>query len=214
MAPLWSAVDEGRTSPAVMLPRRSVAPNQPDPVERQGGAEGRCAGNTDLPDGYVPGRTVQRRLGVRVLVISEQADERLRATTALHLRDDVEVVEAITAEEGRALVQAEDFDVLVIDGDLRPQGGFSLLYEIREGGEYTGEPTPPALVMIAREQDRFLSDWSGANELLLKPVDPFEVAARVTALAGESAAPQDVAESGDQVAATTGAEGNAGLAPR
>lgn len=151
---------------------------------------------------------------MRVLVISEQADERLRATTALHLREDVEVVEAATAEEGRTLVQDQDFDVLVIDGDLRPQGGFSLLYEIREGGEYTGEPTPPALVMIAREQDRFLSDWSGANELMLKPVDPFEVAARVTALVGQPAALQDVAESGDQVAATTGAEGNAGLAPR
>ena len=151
---------------------------------------------------------------MRVLVISEQADERSRATTALHLRDDVEVVEATSAEEGRTLVQAEEFDVLVIDGDLRPQGGFSLLYEIREGGEYTGRPTPPALVLIAREQDRFLSDWSGANELLLKPVDPFEVAARVTALVGEPAALQDVAESGDQVAATTGAAGNAGLAPR
>lgn len=151
---------------------------------------------------------------MRVLVISEQAAERLRATTALRLRDDVEVVEAVTAEQGRTLVQEEDFDVLVIDGDLRPQGGFSLLYEIREGGEYTGQPTPPALVMIAREQDRFLSDWSGANELMLKPVDPFQLSARVTALAGQPAARQDLAESGDQVAATVGEEGNAGLAPR
>lgn len=151
---------------------------------------------------------------MRVLVISEQAGERLRATTALHISDDVEVVEATSAAEGKALVEREDFDVLVIDGDLRPQGGFSLLYEIREAGEYRGEPTPPALVMIAREQDRFLSDWSGANELLLKPVDPFQVAARVRALFGEEAAQHDVAESADQVRATVETEGNAGLAPR
>lgn len=151
---------------------------------------------------------------MRVLVISEQAAERLRATTALHLSDNVEVTEASSAAEGKALVQREDFDVLVIDGDLRPQGGFSLLYEIREGGEQRGEPTPPALVMIAREQDRFLSDWSGANDLLLKPVDPFQMAARVRALAGEEPGRQDVSESGDQVSATLEAEGSAGLAPR
>lgn len=214
MAPLWSAVGEGRTWPTVMLPRHSVRADEADPVERRGGREPLMPPTPASRAGTFPGQPVQRRLGVRVLVISEQAVERSRATTALHLRDDVEVVEAATAEEGRALVETQDFDVLVIDGDLRPQGGFSLLYEIREGGEYTGEPTPPALVMIAREQDRFLSDWSGANELLLKPVDPFEVAARVTALAGQTAALQDVAESGDQVAAIRDAEGNAGLAPR
>lgn len=151
---------------------------------------------------------------MRVLVISEQEKERLRATTALHLTDDVEVVEATSAAEAKALVAEQDFDVLVIDGDLRPQGGFSLLYEIRAAGEYRGEPTPPALVMIDREQDRFLSDWSGANELLLKPVDPFVVAARVRALAGEPAATRDVSESGEQVTAIVEADGNAGLAPR
>lgn len=151
---------------------------------------------------------------MRVLVISEQPGVRLRATTALHLREDVEIVEASSAREGKRLVQDEDFDVLVIDGDLRPQGGFSLLYEIREAGEYRGQPTAPALVLIEREQDRFLSDWSGANELLIKPVDPFEVAARVSALVGEPAAVQDVAESGAQVAATVQEDGNAGLAPR
>lgn len=151
---------------------------------------------------------------MRVLVVSEQVDERLRATTALHLRDDVEVVEATSAAEGRALVEDGDFDVLVIDGDLRPQGGFSLLYEIRASGEYRGEPTPPAIVMIAREQDRFLSDWSGANELMIKPVDPFEVAARVDALVGGAPAVRDVAESGRQVAAILEEDGNAGLAPR
>lgn len=150
---------------------------------------------------------------VRVLVVSEQAGERLRATTALHLREDVEVVEVTSAVEAKALLQHESFDVLVVDGDMRPQGGFSLLYEIREGAEYRGEPSPPALVMIAREQDRFLSDWSGANELMLKPVDPFEVAARVDALAGSEPATQDVAESADQMRATVRSEGNAGLAP-
>lgn len=151
---------------------------------------------------------------MRVLVVSEQVSERLRATTALHLREDVEVVELDSAKAAKALLEQESFDVLVIDGDLRPQGGFSLLYELREAGEYLGVASTPALVMIAREQDRFLSDWSGANELMLKPVDPFEMAARVEALAGAAPAAHDVAESADQMRTTVRADGNAGLAPQ
>jgi len=41
-------------------------------------------------------------------------------------------------------------------------------------------------VMTARDQDRFLADWSGAEAIVRKPVDGFEVADRVAALAGHA----------------------------
>lgn len=153
---------------------------------------------------------------MRVLVVSEDAAVRMRATTALALYVDAEVDEATSSVEAKALVADEDYDVLVIDGDMRPQGGFSLLYEIREGGEYHGEATPPALVLIAREQDRFLVDWSGANELLIKPTDPFVLAERVAALGGTTAAVHGARPSALQVAdiLASGADDNAGLAPQ
>lgn len=135
---------------------------------------------------------------MRVLVVSENTTERLRATSALALRD-AEVVEASTSREAREQVVAHPFDVLVIDGDMSPKGGFSLLYEIREQGELRGEATPPALVMLAREQDRWLAGWAGANEVMLKPVDPFALADHVAALVGEDAPPPGVRESGDQL---------------
>jgi DNA-binding response OmpR family regulator len=147
---------------------------------------------------------------VRVMVICEDPGERMRATSALTLVDGIEVVDAASAKEGRKVLREQPaFDVLVVDGDLFPQGGFSFLYEVRAAGELAGEETPPALVMIAREQDRFLTTWSGANDLIIKPVDSFEVLRRVRALTGDTPAQQAPAdESGDQVPGEPGAPGD------
>lgn len=151
---------------------------------------------------------------MRVLVVSEDAKERSRAVSALRLRADAEVVQATSAAEAKSRVRAQDFDVLVIDGDLRPQGGFSLLYELRAAADLYDEVSVPALVMIAREQDRFLSDWSGANELLIKPVDPFVLARRVRALVGaEPAERSAVSEEQQQVSDAIESEGSGGLTP-
>lgn len=120
---------------------------------------------------------------MRVLIVSPDPAERQRATSALQLRGDVDVVEASGgADAGRHLRDAT-FDVLVIDGDLQPKGGFSWLYELRAQAQLHGGRRPPAVVMTAREQDRFLADWSGAEAIVRKPVDGFEVADRVAELA-------------------------------
>lgn len=139
---------------------------------------------------------------MRVLVVSEDARERLRATSALHLEDDVEVVEADSGPAARELLAGPDFDVLVIDGDLYPKGGFALLYSLRAQGELGGTPTPPAVVLASREEDRWLADWAGANAVAMKPVDPFALARTVVALVGAPPAPRDaVADEEQQVAA-------------
>lgn len=146
---------------------------------------------------------------MRVLVLVQEPAERRRATTALSLQEGIEVVESPSPKDARAIMRSsEPFDVLVVDGDIQPQGGFSFLYELRAQDVLEGRTTPPALLLIAREQDRFLTDWSGANELLLKPVDPFEVARRVRGLSGADPAPRDPGdESGEQVPGQPGAPG-------
>ncbi|MDX1657529.1 MAG: response regulator [Nitriliruptorales bacterium] len=135
---------------------------------------------------------------MRVLVVSERADVRQQAATALALRD-AEVTEATTSREARQQVIDGTFDVLVIDGDMSPKGGFSLLYELREGGDLRGESTPPALVLLAREEDRWLAGWAGANEVLIKPADPFRLVKVVADLAGAAAPPAGARASGEQV---------------
>jgi DNA-binding response OmpR family regulator len=126
---------------------------------------------------------------VRVLVVSEDVGGRLRAVSSLRLHDIGEVVEAASAEEARALLlhQKEWFDVLVVDGDLSPRGGFAMLYDVRNRAALEGTPSAPAIVLAAREQDRWLGAWAGANEVVLKPVDPFDLARRVAALEGAEA---------------------------
>ena len=149
---------------------------------------------------------------MRVLVVSDDPKERMRASTALRLHGGAEVVEADNAPVVAELLDAEAFDVLVIDGDLDPKGGFSLLYELRAQGDLLGRITPPSLVLISRVEDRWLAGWAGFNEEIMKPADPFRLAQIVQDLVGEAPAPRAPAdESGEEVAALLDADGSAGL---
>lgn len=124
---------------------------------------------------------------MRVLVIAEDEIERLRAVSALRLHADAEVTEATSGEQARqALLREPDaFDVVVVDGDLQPRGGFAILYDLRQQATLEGFPPLPSLVLTARIQDDWLADWAGANATLLKPVDPFELSRRVKDLVGQ-----------------------------
>jgi DNA-binding response OmpR family regulator len=127
---------------------------------------------------------------MRVLVVSADPIERLRATSGLDISIE-HVVECDGVDEARRLVLAQGaaFDVLVVDGDLQPRGGYALLYELRSHAELTGWEAPPAVVLASRESDRWLTGWAGASTMFLKPVDPFEVAAAIRALPGSELPP-------------------------
>ena len=79
---------------------------------------------------------------------------------------------------------AKPVDVLVIDGDLQPRGGYALLYDIREQGEVGASQSPPAVILTERDQDRWLARWAGANATETKPSDPFQLARTVLMLNG------------------------------
>jgi CheY-like chemotaxis protein len=144
---------------------------------------------------------------VRVLVVSEDVTERLRAVSALRLQGDVEVVEAISGDEARDLLLVDrpdfrEFDVLVVDGDLRPRGGFALLYDLRGRAVLGGAQAVPSIVLTSREQDAWLAGWAGANDVLLKPIDPFALARRVAELDGAELLPYgDAGSASAQLAA-------------
>lgn len=121
---------------------------------------------------------------MRVLVVSEDVKERLRAASALRLDEDTDVVEAAAGDEARRLLLdgPDRFDLLVVDGDLQPRGGYALLYDLRARAELGGSEPIPSIVLGSREQDRWLAGWAGATELMLKPVDPFELRRRAAAV--------------------------------
>lgn len=143
---------------------------------------------------------------MRVLVVSEDAKERLRASSALTLHAAADVVEAGSVDEARQLLlrDGEQFDALVLDGDLYPRGGFAMLYDLRGRWELAEQDPMPAIVMASREQDRWLANWAGASGMLLKPVDPFALALDVRALEGADIPPYgDAGSAAKQVAAAT-----------
>ena len=47
-----------------------------------------------------------------------------------------------------------------------------------------GRDMPPVVLLLAREQDRFLSNWSQADAFMIKPVDPFNLREVLLAVAG------------------------------
>lgn len=122
----------------------------------------------------------------RVLVVISEEPVRARAVSALGLRRDLDVTAVASIAEARELLA--DADVLVVDGDLRPKGGYSWLYELRESAELAGTERPPSLVLTDRDDDRFLVEWSSADAWLAKPVDPFALARTVAELAAARAA--------------------------
>ncbi len=158
---------------------------------------------------------------MRVLVVSQLALQRRRAVSGLQLAgdgpDDVDVTEADGPWTARRALEGDGFDVLVIDGDLEPMGGFSLLYELRQDAvQAGGEDSAPAVVLTTRGEDDWLADWAGANRTLRKPVDPFRLAAVVRELAGAGPAEHaDVAVADEEVEEILADEaGTAGLAPQ
>ncbi len=125
---------------------------------------------------------------MRVLIVSPDAVERLRAASALRRDGDMEIIERATALEGHHVALEEDLDVIVVDADLAPEGGFSMLYELRAAAQLAGRTTAPAVVLTSRVQDGFLADWAGANATVPKPVDAFDLAAAVHRVARQPAA--------------------------
>ena len=48
------------------------------------------------------------------------------------------------------------------------------------------------MIILERKHDAWLARWSGADAWFVKPVDPFELADRVLALAGEPVGASEV----------------------
>jgi DNA-binding response OmpR family regulator len=70
---------------------------------------------------------------------------------------------------------AGDVDLAIFDGDAQPTGGVGLSRQFKN--EITD--CPPIVVLVAREQDRWLAAWSQADAVILRPVDPVSAATTV-----------------------------------
>jgi len=93
-------------------------------------------------------------------------------------REKYDVVVAPTGEEGFFLVNAEEFDLVILDLMLPGRDGLQVLATLRKRGLQT-----PVLILTARDaiEERVRGLDSGADDYLVKPFAFPELLARVRA---------------------------------
>lgn len=118
-----------------------------------------------------------------VIVYSDDAKVRDTVRIALGRRPAadlgrVEFVESSAGDELVRLVDAGGVDLVILDGEAWPTGGMGLSKQLKD--ELTD--CPPTLVLIARQDDRWLATWSLADAVVPHPVDAFALATAASEL--------------------------------
>ena len=90
----------------------------------------------------------------------------------------VEYTECATEPMVIATVDAQRFDLLILDGEAVPAGGMGIARQLKD--EIYG--CPPILVLIGRPQDAWLATWSRADAVVPHPLEPVTLARAAAAL--------------------------------
>jgi len=114
----------------------------------------------------------------RILVVEDESKVARALRESLE-RQGHQVVIAPTGEEGFFLVNAEEFDLVILDLMLPGRDGLQVLSTLRKRGLET-----PVLILTARDaiEDRVQGLDKGADDYLVKPFAFPELLARVRAL--------------------------------
>ena len=115
-----------------------------------------------------------------VVVYSQIGDLRTQVRTAVGRRaapgmGRIDWVECANYSQLRNQLDTGDIDLAILDGDAQPSGGIGLCRQFKN--EITD--CPPIIVLLAREQDRWLAAWSQADATIVRPVDPVLAASTV-----------------------------------
>ena len=126
---------------------------------------------------------------LRVLVYSDDRNARRQVLASLGTRPDIdlpaiEYTECATEPMVIATVDAQKFDLLILDGEAVPAGGMGIARQLKD--EIFG--CPPILVLIGRPQDAWLATWSRADAVVPHPLEPVALAKAAAALLRRRAA--------------------------
>jgi PAS domain S-box-containing protein len=125
--------------------------------------------------------------GLRVLVVDDEADSRELLTSTLGQRGAGVTAVASAGEALDALVRVRP-DVLVSAIEMPEEDGYTLMRKVRALKPEQGREIPAvALSAYVRAEDRVRSLAAGFQAHVRKPVEPAELVAVVTSLAGRTA---------------------------
>jgi DNA-binding response OmpR family regulator len=121
---------------------------------------------------------------VKVLLVSP--DPRSRELMRIVVRgierrtgDPIRFIEATNGDDGVRVARRERPDAIVADEIASRAGAMSLARTLRDDAQpYDGV----IVILLARRQDDWLAEWSGADGWFVKPVDPFRLTDRLVEL--------------------------------
>jgi CheY-like chemotaxis protein len=117
-----------------------------------------------------------------VLLYSDDPEVRRRMRLAIGDRPakdlSVRFVESSTYAETVRLLDEQDVDLLVLDGEASPAGGLGIARQIHD----EIPDAPPTCVVIARAADRWLAAYAKVDATLMHPLDPVTTGQTVAAL--------------------------------
>lgn len=115
-----------------------------------------------------------------VLVYSNRADVRQAVILGIGRRPArdvgrVDFLECATVAEVLMAVDDGAADVLILDGEAQPAGGMGVSRQIH----LEAETIPPVILLVRRQDDRWLATWAQADAVLMYPLDPVTAAQSV-----------------------------------
>ncbi len=125
---------------------------------------------------------------MKALVIS--ADEEVRRQLSVAVRaverstgEPWEYLESANGLEGIRRAWRDRPEVVVVDEIVTGAGGFAVTKDLKGATEpFSGA----VIIVLARSQDEWLAEWSGADAWFVHPVDPFAIGDKLTELVGQT----------------------------
>jgi two-component system phosphate regulon response regulator PhoB len=145
-------------------------------------------------------RDVAGRAAARVLVVDD--DERVRTVVSWQLEaDGYAVTHARDGAGALDRIAADRPDLVVLDLSMPGLGGLDVLRRVRQAEQRGGGVPLPVIVLSGRsgETDRIVGLDLGADDYLVKPFSPGELAARVRSVLRRAGGPPASAQVGGLV---------------
>lgn len=121
---------------------------------------------------------------MKALVVDDSLTIRRIIIKALGIVGVADTVEASDGAEAVKLAGEQSFDLILLDWNMPKMSGIDVLRTLRQGGN----KTPVVMVTTEAEKSRVIEAIKcGANEYLIKPFSPDQLAAKVRTLVGAAA---------------------------
>jgi two-component system chemotaxis response regulator CheY len=121
---------------------------------------------------------------MKALVVDDSLTIRRIIIKALGIVGVSDTVEAGDGAEAVKIAGEQSFDLILLDWNMPKMSGIDVLRTLRQGGN----KTPVVMVTTEAEKSRVIEAIkTGANEYLIKPFSPDQLAAKVRTLVGAAA---------------------------